>query len=170
MQLFFVFGYPGSGKTYVSTVLQETFGFYHHDGDADIPPLMKQALEQEAAVTDTMRDAFFQNLLLSTKNLMQTNNRLVVSQTFLKDVYRKQFSQSFPQAVFLYVQTDDDIRNERLKNRKEFPLSIAYAQKMVTNFDAPTIAYTTIVNNETGKEKIVARLRQLVEKTPLESK
>ena len=170
MRLFFIFGYPGSGKTYVSTILKNEFGFYHHDGDHDIPQNMKQALQNEAPITDTMRDTFFQALLLSTKTLVQTHTNLVVSQTFLKDSYRKQFLNTFPHAQFLYVQTNEQIRNMRLKNRTNYPLSPIYAQKMVSNFEQPSIPYKTIENNEAGDTKLIEQLTHVVSNTSQMSK
>ena len=84
MSIFILFGPPGAGKTFVGKIFQESFGFHFYDGDEDLTPRMKWAIDHRVPITDSQRDEFFSGLIESIKRLNQTQPHLVIAQTFIK--------------------------------------------------------------------------------------
>ncbi len=161
-KLIVVFGLPAAGKTYVSTILQNHFDYFFYDGDNDVTVEMKKAIEEKIAFTEEMRDIFFNRLIESVLTLSLKHEKLVVSQTFIKEKYRKQLFSQFPSATFILVKTSDAIREKRLIERTEYPLDLQYSQQMVTNFDEPTIPHEVILNQEDGEEGIIQQLKMIL--------
>jgi gluconate kinase len=162
MQLLVLFGLPGTGKTYVGKILEKDFGFFLHDGDTDLPQDMKEALIANEVVSDNMRERFFQNIITRAKHLTPRYKKVVVTQTFIKEIYRNQFLNVFPTAQFILVKTPTTLREQRLKQRKEYPLDETYARNMVDMFDNPLIPYLLLTNNTNGAEEIKTQLNSLL--------
>lgn len=158
-QLIMVFGYPGVGKTYVGNVLKKHFGFYFFDGDVVLSRGMKQAIKTKTPFTDSMRSLFFQRLRKSVDSFIKQKPRIAVAQTFIKERYRKDFLQRFPQAQFILVTADNSTREKRLKERSD--LDIAYARLMTKNFELPQLEHFELTNNAEGEKKIVKQLQKL---------
>jgi len=162
MKLFVFFGLPGAGKTYCSKVAEKYFGYELYDGDNDLTPEMQKAIQTQQIITDDMRDVFFDNLIESAKHLLKRYEKIIIHQTFIKEKYRKEFLQAIPQAKFVFIQANANIREKRLKERKEYPLDENYARKMVLLFDKPHITYTSIENNFDGEEFIKEQLENIL--------
>ncbi len=162
--LFVPFGLPGAGKTYVAHVF-ESFGFFVHDGDDDLPEDMRTAIDASAKVTDEMRDAFFARIIEQTNELIPNHARLVVAQTFIKEKYRLLFLEHFPAARFLLVVADDDVRERRLHERTHQALDPDYARRMTTFFDPPHIPHLTIHNNVDGDSHIKRQISDILSTT-----
>lgn len=165
MQLYILFGLPGAGKTFVGKIFQDHYGFYLYDGDDDLPVDMKQAIKNLSPITENMRDNFSNNIIQKTKQLIKTHNKIVIAQTFIKERHRKQFLKNFPQSEFILVKSDNTIRENRLIQRKEYPLDLKYARQMKTNFDEPQINYLTINNDIDGEENIKQQLQIILKKS-----
>ena len=147
MELIVVFGQPGSGKTYIGKLLQKHFGFYFYEGDDSMPQALKDAIVQEK-VTDEIRETFFNKLISTIKTLQKTHKKIVLSQTFIKEKYRKQFLEMFPQTKFILIETDTLLREKRLLERKGFQLPLEKWRKMAAIFEKPQIKHVVITNNE----------------------
>jgi gluconate kinase len=161
--IFVLFGLPGAGKTFVGRVLGEKFGFYVYEADQDLPVEMRRRLERALPVTDVMRDEFFGNIVKRVKSLRKKHSRIVVTQTFIKEKYRRFFLQEIPNARFILVDADNAVREARLRGRKEFPLDGEYGRQMVEMFEEPKIAHDLIVNNIEGKGEVPRQIRRLLE-------
>lgn len=163
MEIVVLFGLPGSGKTFVGNLLKKYFSYYHFDGDIDLPDDMKRAIQTQAVITDSMRDVFFQKIIKSTKRLKVKYGNIVVTQTFIKEKYRKLFLREFPQARFIFVKTDAVLREARLSKRKASPIDLKYAEKMCRNFDIPQIDHSVIINDSNGDKNIKKQLRLILD-------
>jgi gluconate kinase len=159
--LYVAFGLPGAGKTYAAYVF-ERFGFTVHDGDDDLPPDMRAAIEAAQAVTDAMRDAFFDRIIAHTAELWPRHPRLVVAQTFIKEQYRLRFLEAFPAARFVLVRATDDLRERRLSARPIMRLDPTYARRMVTLFEPPRIPHHLIDNNADGDAHLERQIAELL--------
>ncbi len=164
MEIYVLFGLPGAGKTFVGRLLQEYFDFYLYEGDISLPDNMKGAIQTKAVITDNMRDIFFKKVITSAHRLKQKQQKLVISQTFIKEKYREAFLREIPKARFILVQTKKTIREKRLMQRKEYPLDLEYARKISLNFDTPQIDYDTISNDIDGEANIKRQLQLLLNK------
>jgi len=95
--LFVPFGLPAAGKTYAARLFEQ-FGFTMHDGDDDLPDVMRQAISTQQPVNDDMRDEFFKRIIAHVEQLLPKHPKLVVAQTFIKEKYRRRFLEHFPYA------------------------------------------------------------------------
>jgi gluconokinase len=161
MELVVLFGLPGAGKTFIGKLLQKEFGFYFYEGDNDMPQELKDAIVNET-VTDRMRNNFFTVLISRIKALQNTHNKVVLSQTFIKEKYRRQFLAAFPQAKFIYIDAETSLRESRLLHRDRFRLSLEKWQKMSAIFEKPQIKHETIQNNNEGEETLRKQLQLLL--------
>jgi len=150
MSLVILFGLPGTGKTYTGKVFEKYFGFYFYDGDNDLTPEMKKAINSKTVFTDQMRDKFFKILTNKIKKLSKKYKNLAIAQTFIKEKYRLQLIKLIPKTKFILIETKKDIREKRLMKRINYPLDLEYARKMEGNFDKPIIKHQIINNDFNG--------------------
>lgn len=162
MKLFVFFGLPGAGKTYCAKIAEKYYGFQLYDGDNDLTPEMQKAIQTQAAISDDMRDVFFENLIESAKVLTKRYEKIIIHQTFIKEKYRKQFLKDIPETTFVLVESDLEIREKRLRERKEYPIDEEYARKMSYIFEKPGIDHKTIRNNFEGEENVKKQLEGIL--------
>lgn len=160
--LFVVFGLPGTGKTYVGKLLSEKLGYYYYEGDTVMPKDMQDAVVNKQVISDEQRDIFFKKLIEEVRTLKEIHKNIVISQTFIKEKYRQQFLQHFPETKFLLVETDTTTREGRLKKRKTFPIDKEYARAMCKIFEAPLLPHKTIDNTQDGEEAIKKQIDVLL--------
>ena len=161
-KLMIVFGLPGAGKSYVADVLSKSFGFTHYNGDTDIPKDMRDALWRKEKITDDMRRQFIANMIASIKKMTNTEKKLVIHQTFLKEFMRKQFLAAFPKVQFLLVETPPVLREQRYMKRKYFNLGLEYLRHMSALFEPVKIPHSVITNSKDGKEDIEGQFEKLL--------
>jgi len=162
MKLFIFFGLPGAGKTFSAKVAEKYFSYHLYDGDQDLTLEMQKAIQSQSVITDDMRDIFFDNLIESAKVLLSRYEKIIIHQTFIKEKYRKQFLKEIPNAQFILIETQQYLREKRLRNRKEFPIEENYAKKMKGIFEKPHISHKTIKNNFNGEENIRRQLEKIL--------
>jgi gluconate kinase len=162
MKLFVFFGLPGTGKTFCSKIAEKYFGFHLYDGDNDLTPEMQKAIQTQQAISDDMRDVFFENLTESAKDLLKRYEKIIIHQTFIKEKYRKQFLSAIPETHFVLIETLPEIRERRLQERKEYPIDETYARKMSKIFEKPHIKHVVIQNNFEGEEYIKEQLEKIL--------
>jgi len=163
MKLFVFFGLPGAGKTFAGKVAQKYFDYHFYDGDNDLTPQLHEAFQNSTIVTDDMRDAFFYNLTKSVKRLMQQYDKLIVSQTFIKEKYRKQFLDVFPSAKFVLIQAPEELREKITIQVKEYTLDAEYVKKMAAIFESAHIPHEVLRNDFVGEEKIKEQLQKILD-------
>jgi gluconate kinase len=161
--LLVVFGKPGVGKSFVASILHNTFGYSIHDGDENLPADMKLALQKKIVITADMRKQFLENIIASTKKLFMNHQKLVIHQTFLKEFMRVQFLEHFQNAQLILVECDDAIRERRYMKRKYFNLGLPYLRHMTKLFEAPHIPHARIYNNKEGPLEIERQLASIVQ-------
>lgn len=161
MLLIVLFGYPGTGKTYVGKIFEKYFDFYFYEGDFDLTPKMHQFVKEKKVFTDAMRDEFFELLIDKISSLSTEHKKLVIAQTFIKEKYRLKLLAKIPETKFILIETNKLIREKRLGLRKDYPLNSEYAQKMVANFELPKIKYLTINNDQPGQDGLLKQIRLL---------
>lgn len=156
------FGLPGAGKTYAARVIAHEFGLTFHDGDDDLPQSMVEAIAASRPITDDQRDEFFAALIAHVGRLRAGGKSLIVAQTFIKEKYRRQLRDAFPEALFVLVEAPDDVRERRLAHRADGThLEPGYARRMATLFEAPGIPYDTLTNESDGSAHLIAQARSL---------
>ena len=159
--LYVTFGLPGAGKTYAARLF-ENFGFTVHDGDDDLPDVMRHAISTQHPINDDMRDEFFKRITAHVEELLPMNPKLVVAQTFIKEKYRRRFLEYFPHAQFILVEAKDPIRELRLERRTNQPLEPDYTRKMIAMFEPPHIPYKVLTNDAEGMLHLEDQIAALV--------
>jgi gluconate kinase len=157
--LLIVFGKPGAGKSYVAEILEKQFGYFSYNGDDGLPQDMKDALFRKIHITDEMRRRFLENMVAEIKKLSRQHNKLVVHQTFLKENMRKKILNEFPNAWFVLVECNDNIREKRYMERKYFNLGLPYLRKMTNLFEPVHIPHGVLYNNIEGLKNIEQFIR-----------
>ncbi len=160
--IYILFGLPGAGKTYVGNVLKKYFNFYVYEGDKELPIDMKRVLKSRGDITDKMRDEFFYRLSTKIQELQKKHSKLVITQTYIKEKYRKRLLNEVPLAKFIFIETKTEIREKRLQKRKEFPIDLEYARKMSELFDPPKISHSIITNSEEGEESVKKQIEYIL--------
>lgn len=169
--LIVVFGLPGAGKTFVARRLAQRSlrgrdVFVMHDGDDDLPDDMRDAINQSAPVTTSMRERFVDAIIEHTARLRDEaraqHQHLVVAQTFLKSWQRDRFRARFPDARFVLVVAGDDQRQQRLAHRSHQPLDAGYARAMTGLFDAVDEGSVDVIVNDGDVAALDAALDELI--------
>lgn len=156
-----IFGLPGTGKTYVGNLLRDEFGFFFYEGDKDLTRDIKKAILEKRIFTDPMRNDFFKKLIGSVLKISENHKNLVVAQTFIKEKYREQFLEKFPDAIFVLVKTNKKLREERLSKRKSVN-DLDYIREMVKIFEEPKIKHVVLENDTKGKEELKQKINQIL--------
>lgn len=162
--LIIVFGLPGTGKTYIGKIIKKEFGFFFYDGDTDLTPEMKKALQKKITFTNIMRNMYFRKLLKTVTKLNKHHKNIVLAQTFIKEKYRLRFLKQFPDIKFILIQTNSALREMRLVQRIKLPLDKEYARRMCINFEEPHIEYEKINNDTDGEKSIIQQLKTIIVK------
>ncbi len=162
MSLLICFGFPGTGKSYVGKILGKDFGYHYYDGDQVLPPVMRKALEQKLDIPDSMVDDFLDRLIDKIKQLAKLHTNLVISQTFIYEKHRLKLLSTLPNIKFLLITTPESIREERLAQRKEFPIERDYAKIMCEHFDKPNIPHIILDNTQNGEKEIKKQLQKFL--------
>ncbi|MBI4009216.1 AAA family ATPase [Candidatus Roizmanbacteria bacterium] len=157
-----LFGLPGAGKTFIGKILSSDYGYHLYDGDVELSGEMKELIKKKISFTDKLRDNFFERIIKNISKLKVKHKKLVVSQTFIKEKYRKKVLEKFPETTFILIDTATRIREARLLKRKEAPLDIEYVRKMVVNFEKPSIDHHTIHNNKEGPNHTKQELNRIL--------
>lgn len=163
MSLIILFGFPGTGKTFVGKAFKKYFDYYFYDGDNDLTEEMKQAIKVQRVFTDQMRNVFFEKLIKNIQKLKFKHKNLVVAQTFIKEKYRVDLIDKISETKFVFIRTKKSIREKRLVQRTNYPLEMKYARKMSVNFDNPMIDHVTIVNDDNGDESIKKQIKLFID-------
>ncbi len=157
-QLLVVFGLPGSGKSYISKIIKDNYGFAVYDGDDVIPFAMKKALLNKKPIPDKLRNTFNKAMLSKLKLLTEKYSKLVFMQTLLKDEIRQKIHNLFPYGKFIFVMTNNDLREERYTKRIRFNLGLKYLRQTSKIFEEPSISYIVINNDINGQSNIIKQL------------
>ena len=140
--------------------MNKYFGFHLYDGDQDMSEEYKNAISQEK-VTEEIRDKFFSRLIKSVEKLQNQYDKIVITQTFIKEKYRLKFQRNFPHARFILIETRTDIREKRIMVRDEFELTLEKWRRMTEIFEEPKIDNSILYNDQDGEESLKIQLQLL---------
>ncbi len=159
-----VFGFPGSGKTFVGKIISKKLEYFFYDGDASITPEIIQAIQQKQIISDAMRDVFFSRLITDVKKLHKIYPNIVVAQTFIKEKYRKRFLQEFPETQFILTEAEAHAREERIEKRKIFKIDKDYARAICYIFERTLLPHLKINNSKKGAKAIEDQVNAILKK------
>ena len=169
--LYYLFGLPATGKTYIGRLLEVKFGFRFYDADEWLPRDMVQALKEGHGFSDAQRDVYYS--LICDKidqRLAGEKSPVVVAQATFKNKHRLQILKRFPFVQFWWVQAPIKSRVKWLKERSDesrpllpgsMAASLQWCNDNDKNFEAPSdkIKHVVFANNsdcasEAGKAEL----------------
>ncbi len=159
--LIILFGLPGAGKTYAGHVLHNYTGFRFYDGDRDLTDAIKKAITTRSKITEEMRDVYFEQLFSKIEKELHKHNNLIVSQTFIKERFRRKAIEKFSDVKFILVKAYPRVREQRIRSRVGMTLEKNYTKRMERRFQKPEVKHEIIINNEEGKTALVRQFKQL---------
>jgi gluconate kinase len=161
MQIF-LFGCPGSGKSFVGKILQDDFDFFFYDGDELLTIEMKQSIEAARPLSDSLATQLIQLQNDKFNQLKTKYQKLAVSQPLLERRAQERFAKElFPDAIFIKVDAPKALVNQRLEERGGHFINVEIANKIIVPFEEPEIVHKTLHNDE-GKQKIINQLKKVL--------
>jgi gluconokinase len=157
-----LFGLSGAGKNYIGRVLHEQYGFYFRDGDDDLPPEMRTAIERKEIVTDGMRLQHASNIVERLRLLGQSYPKVALAAGLFKEKHRQYIADHLPDVQFILVTAGPDVIQERLSRRHNHLSDIAYAVKIHAQFEPPQLPHAVIVNDVDGATDVIRQLDRLL--------
>jgi len=144
-----LFGLSGTGKNYVSNIMQKNLHFYVLDGDELLPADMRDSISNKTPFTQQQRDHFTETLITAAKKINEPN--MVLVQALYKNSNRRRIADAFPDCQFIQVQSDPEIIAIRLQERGKIN-DLDYARKISQYFEPPAHPFMTIANNVNNDE------------------
>lgn len=157
--LLVLFGKTGAGKSYAAEIFARNFGFYLYDADCDLTAEMRQAIADGLTFDDGMRDRYLEILREKTAELLNNNSKVVLAQGLFKNRHRRMLMKAFPFAVFVWVDADDRLIEERITKRKG-SVTLEYARRINPLFETPDFECEKIINNG-GAEELMHEITRI---------
>lgn len=155
-----LFGKSGSGKSYVSRVLTEHYGFHSFDADVILTDTMKAFIRDERIFSRTMMDDYVVRLSKRMHSFPHQSKPVFIAQALYGNQERFDLLKQFPDAQFILVHADDDVCYSRVQRRRDW-VSVEYAKKMLPYFEEPAHAYIQLDNSVEGRDHIIQQLNRL---------
>lgn len=125
----FVFGRAGSGKNYVSALIEEHFDLTHTDADVWLPEFMQELIRNKQHFTLEMVDTFVDRMVGEIKKLQSLSPRWIISQALYRHQNREHLQSHFQPSLFLEVDAPRPCIDHRLKARGDW-VDLTYAHEM----------------------------------------
>lgn len=179
--LYYLFGLPATGKTYVGRLLEEKFGFRFYDADEWLPSDMLQTLKDGRGFSDAQRDMYYTLICDKIEQRIAVDKvPVVIAQATFKNKHRLQVLKRFPFVQFWWVQAPVQRRAKRLKDRSDGNGSLLPGSKAASsewcdendkNFEPPSnrIKHVVFVNgsdctSEAGKAELCEAVSLVLKK------
>ncbi|RLJ70966.1 gluconokinase/hypothetical protein [Hydrogenivirga caldilitoris] len=165
-----VFGLSGSGKSFVSRILHEEFGYEWLRSDVIRKELMGMKPEEEAKAefgkgiyTEDITRKVYEELVRRAKELLSEGKRVVLDATFLKRWQRELVKENFKNPLFILATAGDSEIRKRLSGRKDVSdadYRIYLKQKQV--FEPPEEIPYIPLSTERRRDELRSVLENLV--------
>ncbi len=167
--LIIIYGLPGVGKTFAGRVLAQEFGFHFWDGDNAVDQKLADCIFNKGSITqemiDTLTDTLIKNIIILQKIIGEKH--LVVSQALFRTKNREAISKKFPDAIFIHLQSENQIILERL-NKRGGGYDETYLIGLAKNFmSSPYSEKNMSLKNNQGKAELIENLSMALKLQPL---
>ncbi len=163
-----VMGLSGSGKSFVSSILHQDFGFEWLRSDIIRKELMGIDIKESAKAnfgegiySEEVTKRVYQELVNRAKRLVEEGKNVVLDATFLKEEQRQLVKSTFPTAIFICTVASEEEIKRRLSSRvdvSDADFKIYLKQKEF--FIVPS--YATIINTQTDREGLKRKLKEIL--------
>ena len=123
-------GVSGSGKTAVGAELSKQLGWPFLDGDDFHPIANKEKMHRGEPLTDEDRLPWLQRINTELRQRLNAGQSVILACSALKESYRMALGQDLPNVIFVYLEVDRAVLEQRLAQRKGhfFPKSLLDSQ------------------------------------------
>jgi gluconate kinase len=157
--LIVTFGLAASGKTFVSRIIGENFGFHVAEADEWLPENMQHAINAKETFTDSELSGFVDKIIHNITELQNNNCQdIVISQALYRDKNRRQILKAFPDAQFLEISARPETIEKRLLKRNDW-VDADYAHSMQQYFE-PMHDARVIDNDSDGEAHVLNQLHE----------
>lgn len=148
INIYFLFGKAGSGKSFIGNYLQNHYHWRHFDADQLLTAELKTHIALEKPMPEALIDDYMAILKKQIRDFYQAPTvPVVISQAMYRNKNRLNLQQAFPRLRLIWVTAEDSICYQRIQQRND-SLSLRYAQKITTLFEPPEgFSYEIIANN-----------------------
>ena len=80
-------GFPGSGKTTLSNMVCDEFGYQFYDMDDSFPEEYRERMRNNELITDEERDAFINSMIEEFKDFLKTYKVMGLAVAFIMGIY-----------------------------------------------------------------------------------
>jgi len=133
---------------------------------------MEECILAHTPYPQELRDKYYEMVIGKTKELINHNTHVVLTQALIKKINRDQFRKNFPSAEFLWIVTNDEIANKRIELRqKELALNssgtfashmhvgVQFATRIRQQFDIPTVENIIQIVNNGNTSNLLVQLK-----------
>ena len=165
-----VFGLSGSGKSFLSRILHDEFGYEWLRSDVIRKELMGLSPEQKTKTafgkgiyTEDITRKVYEEMVKRAKELLSDGKRVVLDATFLKRWQRDLGRENFKNPLFILASASEEEIRRRLSNRKDVSdadFSIYLKQKEI--FEPPEEVEYVVVDTERSRKELLSVLKELI--------
>ncbi len=167
--LIVVMGLSGSGKSFISSILHEDFGFEWLRSDIIRKELMGIDINQSAKAnfgegiySQEVTNMVYQELVERAKRLVQEGKNVVLDATFLKEEQRQLVKKAFPNAIFLCaIASEEEIRRRLSKRVDVSDADFGIYLKQKESFSLPKYAIPVDTNVE--RQELRENLKRILD-------
>jgi len=158
--VWFLFGLSGAGKSYVGDVISQYTGWPVYHADIDLTAEMRLALTEARPFTDTMRDAYFSQVLEHIKNRQHADLPLIVTQGAYKRRHRDFLKVHLAGLSYIWVDAPLELIISRLEHRGQ-GIRVASAAALFKDFEPPLDGCFRLINDG-DKSRILAQAQRAI--------
>jgi len=156
-----LFGSPGVGKNYVGEILKNDFDFFFYDGDELLTLEMKNYIKLGKDLPDVLATDYLQRKKEKFLELKSEYPKLALAEPLPKHLGQNYMFELFPNAIFIRIISPIDVIYQRVSERKDHPVNIAYVKKLANVFEEPVIPHQVLCN-DAGIQKIKIQLNKIL--------
>ena len=165
-----IFGLSGSGKSFLSSLLNKYFGYEWIRSDvirkelAGIKPQESAKAEFGKGIyTEEMTKKVYEEMIRRAKELVEKGKKVVLDATFLKRWQRELVVQNFDDPLFILAYAPEEVIRERLLRRRDVSdadFTIYLKQKDI--FEKPEGINYVVVNTNKSEKDLLEELKNLI--------
>ncbi|MBI2573021.1 AAA family ATPase [Candidatus Woesearchaeota archaeon] len=164
-------GMPGAGKSTVSKIIAQDFGFTLYDVDDHLPQWMKDKMKNATPLTDDDREIYLKDAIIAV-NKLRLQKPVIFTSPLYTNKHRKMIYEAFDKPLFIWLEVPFQTLEERVTARSQDHFVNPHILTKLYNHNEPlTLPHITIDARQPIKV-VVESIKKNITKsiTPKENK